>query len=291
LKNRQEVDQYIPPSYTNPGGLAPTQVRSAETPSTYAFSARFHARPETMTYVRVASGYRPGTPNPPVPGYPQIPPLATSDSMVSYEIGVKSELLNRAATLDLDIYKVNWANMQIGTQSADGRASYDINAGTVTSEGCEFAATYRLGDALQLAVNAAYADAFATETVPAVGIVVGTRLPSSPRWTAAAVFDYRLRNLYQWTPQFSATWRYVSAEYAGLSTPPPASLAPAYSWVNLNLRMTRGRYEVALYAKNLLDKRTFNNGGTGLGPEGTGFFYAGFTMEPRVVGLSATLSL
>jgi len=55
--------------------------------------------------------------------------------------------------------------------------------------------------------------------------------------------------------------------------------------------MTRGRYEVALYAKNLLDKRTFNNGGTGPGPEGTGFFYAGFTMEPRVVGISATMTL
>jgi outer membrane receptor protein involved in Fe transport len=291
LKNRQEVDQYIPPSYSNPGGLPPTQVRTAETPATYAFSARFRARPETMTYVRVASGYRPGTPNPPVPGYPEIPPLATSDRMVSYEIGVKSELLNRAATLDFDVFKVDWTNMQIGTQSADGRVGYDINGGTVTSEGCEFAATYQVGASLQLAVNASYSDVFATEAVPAVGIVVGTRLPSSPVWTAAATFDYRLRNLYQWTPEFSATWRYVSAQYAGLSTPAPASLAPGYSWVNTDLRMTRGRYEIVLYAKNLLDKRTFNNGGVGLGPEGTGFFFAGFTMEPRTVGLSATVSL
>jgi outer membrane receptor protein involved in Fe transport len=244
-----------------------------------------------MTYVRVASGYRPGTPNPPVPGYPEIPPLAKSDTMVNYEIGVKSELLNRTATVDLAVFKIKWTNMQIGTQSADGRASWEINAGNVTSEGCEFAATYQPADALQLALNGAYTNVFATQAVPALGIVVGTRLPSSPKWTTAATLGYRMRDLDHWTPDISATWRYVSEEYTTLSTPPPASLAPAYSWVNVDLRLARGRYELTLYAKNLFDKRTFNNGVAGPGPEGTGFVFGGFTMDPRVVGLSATLTL
>jgi iron complex outermembrane recepter protein len=292
LTNRQKVDQYTPPSYSNPEGAPPSQVRSAETPGTYAFSARFRPRAETIAYVRVASGYRPGTPNPPVPGYPDIPPLARSDTMVSYEIGVKSELLNRTATLDLDVFKINWTDMQIGTQSADGRQSYVINAGNVSSEGCEFTATYQLRDALQLSANGAYTDAYATQAVPAVGIFVGTRLPSSPKWTAAAMLDYRLRDLDHWTPQVSATWRYVSSEYTVLSTTPPVGLVPAYSWMNVDLRMRRGRYELALYAKNLFDKRTFNNGGpSSPGPDGTGFVFAGFTIEPRVVGLSATMTL
>jgi len=36
---------------------------------------------------------------------------------------------------------------------------------------------------------------------------------------------------------------------------------PGYSWANLELRMTKGRYDVAVYAKNLFDKRAFNTGG------------------------------
>jgi outer membrane receptor protein involved in Fe transport len=102
------------------------------------------------------------------------------------------------------------------------------------------------------------------------------------------MLDYRLGNLDQWTPQVSATWRYVSAQYTVLSTTPPVGLVPAYSWVNVDLRMTRVRYEIALYAKNLFDKRTYNNGGPGVNADGA-FVFGGFTMEPRVVGLSATM--
>jgi hypothetical protein len=125
------------------------------------------------------------------------------------------------------------------------------------------------------------------------GIFVGTRLPSSPRWTTAATLDYRLRELDHWTPQLSATWRHISSEYTVLSTStsPPVGLVPAYSLVNVDLRMTRGRYEVARYVKNLADKRTFTNGGVGGGPPGATFVFGGFTVEPRVVGLSATMTL
>jgi len=290
LTNRQEADLYVVHDQQNPLYTGHTQAGSAETPGTFTFSASFRPRPETMSYVRVASGYRPGSVNS-YPGYPEIPPLARSDTMVSYEIGLKSELLDRKATLDFDVFKANWKDMQVSVPTADGRIFYTVNAGAVTSEGCEFAATYRPVDALILAVNAAYADALATEAVPAVGIVEGTRLPSSPKWTAAAMLDLRLRDLDHWTPQLSATWRYVSTTYNTLSTLPPVSLIPAYSWVSADLRMTRGRYELALYAKNLLDKRTYTNGGAGLGPEGTGFVFGGFTMDPRVVGLSATITL
>jgi outer membrane receptor protein involved in Fe transport len=291
LTNRQQIDQYVPPNYYFPEVAGHTQIKSAETVGTYSFSARFRPRPETMAYVRVASGYRPGTPNPPIPGYPEITPLAKSDSVVAYEIGVKSELMNRRTTLTLDVFKENWTDLQITVPSADNRVGYATNAGAVTSEGCEFEAAYRPADALRLAVNAAYADAFAAQAVPSAGIFVGTRLPASPKWTAAAMLDYRLRDLDQWTPQFSATWRYVSSQYTSLSTTPPVGLDPAYSLVNVELRMTRERYEVALYAKNLFDKRTFNNGGPGSGAKNEGFVFSGFPVDPRVVGLSATLTL
>jgi outer membrane receptor protein involved in Fe transport len=287
LTNRQKVENDILPNYYLP--VSDSVTRSAETPSTYLFSARFRPQPETMVYLRVASGYRPGTPNQVVPGYPEIPPLAHSDTMVNYEFGIKTEILNRKATLDLDAFKIYWKDMQIDIPSADGRVSYTVNGGSVTSEGFEFAATYWPSDALHLAVNTAYTDVYATEALPTANIFVGTRLPGSPKWTAAAMLDYRPPHWGEWTPQLSGTWRYVSTQYSTLSTFPPVGLIPAYSWVDLDVRMTSARYELSLYAKNLTDKRTYSNGGPGTDMNGN-LVFGGVTITPRTIGLSATLT-
>jgi iron complex outermembrane recepter protein len=289
LTNRQKIESDTPPSYSAPASYSVSRFQ--ESPDSYAFGARFRPQPEVMVYARVANGYRPGTANQAVPGYPEIPPYTNSDTVVNYEVGVKAELINRKVTLDLAAFKMNWNDMQVGVSSPDGRyCCYAINAGRVTSEGLEFAATYWTGDVFHLAVNAAYTDTFATEAVPGSSILVGTRLPVSPRWTGAAMVDYRLPHFGQWTAQVSGTWRHLSQQYSTLSTAPPVGLLPAYSWLDLGLRMTRGRYDVALYAKNLLDKRTFTYGLPGPGEHGE-FTFFGTPLEPRVVGLSATMTL
>jgi outer membrane receptor protein involved in Fe transport len=275
--------------------------RSAEQPKTYDFSARYHLQSDTMTYVRIATGYRPGTPNQVIPGYPQIPLQTNSDTMVNYEIGIKSELINRKASLDLALYKINWSDIQVYVPTPDGQFYYVINAGKATSEGVEFAATYSPVDALHFEGNAAYADVFATEAVPSANIFAGTRMPGSPRWTAAAALDLSLWNLGHWTPRLRGTWRYIAPELSSLSSAPPVGQMPGYSWVDLELRMTKGRYDVALYAKNLTDKRAFNNGGpftantagpnAPLPPGPPSPSFGGVPIEPRVVGVSVTVSL
>jgi len=288
LTNRQRVETDIVPNHLIPA--SDSVVHSAETRSTYAFGAGFHLQPEMMVYLRVASGYRPGTPNFPVPGYPEIVPLAHSDTMVNYELGLKSELLNRKSTLDLTVFKINWSDMQIDTYTPDQRVTYTVNAGKATSEGLELAATQRLGDALHLAVNAAYTDAFATRAVPAAGFFVGTRFGSSPKWTAAVMLDYRMRGLDGWMPRLNATWRYLSAQYTGVSTQPYMGLIPAYSWVNLELSVTKGRCDLSLYAKNLLDRRAFNIGQTGISFTTGATYFSGPPIQPRIVGMSATMT-
>lgn len=289
LANRQRVDQEILPGFYVPASNSST--RSAETPKTFAFAARYRLQPEAMVYLRVASGYRPGTPNLVVPGYPEITAQSNSDTMVNYEVGIKSEFMNRKASLELAVFKSNWSDMQLNIVTPDGNLGYVINAGKVTSEGFELAATYWPRDAFHLAVNAAYTDAFATEAVPAAGILLGTRLPASPQWTAAATFDYRMRDLNQWTPHLSGSWRCIAAQYSGLSTTPPVGLIPAYSWVDADLRMTKGRYDVSLYAKNLLDKRAFNDGGPGTNNTTRESSFGGVPIRPRVVGLSVSVRL
>jgi outer membrane receptor for ferrienterochelin and colicin len=89
----------------------------------------------------------------------------------------------------------------------DGPTYYTVNAGKATSEGLEVAATQRLGDPLLLTVNAAYTAPYATQAVSAAGISVGARRPTSPKWTVAAMLDYRMRDLDGWTTHLSGSWR------------------------------------------------------------------------------------
>lgn len=277
----------FPPYPVYPGGN--NSFKFTETRSTYAYGASFRPQPETLLYMRVASGDRPGFMNGIVPHYPEIPPYVKPDTMVSYEIGVKSELVNRKATLDVDLYKMNWSNAQLDLSTPDGQVSYVANAAGALSEGVEFTATYWPSSALRLAGNAAYIDAFVTQAASGLGLGMGARLPLSPRWTAAAMFDYRLRDVGGWTPQLSGSWRYVAAQYSAPSTfPPPVGLVPAYSWTDVAFRLMKSRYELSLYAKNLFDKRAFNNGGPTTNNTTGATYFAGPPLEPRVVGLSAT---
>ncbi len=62
---------------------------------------------------------------------------------------------------------------------------------------------------------------------------------------------------------------------------------PAYSWVDLDLRMTKGRYELSLYAKNLL---AFNFGGPSTDIRTGVIYFQGTPIQPRTLGLSATMT-
>jgi len=190
--------------------------------------------------------------------------------------------------------------MQLDVNSPDGRVSYAINAGKVISEGFEFSATYWPIDAFHLAIDAAYTDAYATGAVPAAEIFPGARVGSSPRWTAGATFDCHLGHFDQWTSYLNGSWRYIAPQYSALSTQSPVGLTPGYSWTDINLGTTKGRYDIRLYAKNLLDKHAFNNGnpysattagpGAPVPPGPPSPSYAGTPIQPRVVGLDVTIT-
>ena len=100
-----------------------------------------------------------------------------------------------------------------------------------------------------------------------------------------------MRGLNQWTPHLSATWRYIAAQYSTLSTTPPLGVMRDYSWVDVDLRMVKGRYSVSLYAKNLLDKRAYNSGGPFTDNTTGASSFEGVPILPRVVGLGVSIRL
>ena len=88
-----------------------------------------------MVYARIASGYRPGGPNVALPGFPA---TVDSETVTSYEAGVKASFLDRMVSLDAAVFLLDWNDLQIGQAFANGINGL-VNAGTARSKGFEAA--------------------------------------------------------------------------------------------------------------------------------------------------------
>jgi|TARA_R110002124_G_scaffold213201_2_gene379363 outer membrane receptor protein involved in Fe transport len=141
-------------------------------------------------YARAAKGFRPGGPNfLPLNAPANTPRSFGSDSIISYEIGLKAETPDRSFAIDIAAFHIDRSDIQLFAQ-ANGYGIND-NGGKATSDGVEFLVTVRPGPGFTASVNGAYTDAKLTEdTSPLVGGFDGDRLPATPEWSIATNLDY-----------------------------------------------------------------------------------------------------
>ena len=59
---------------------------------------------------------------------PGVPPVVHSDTLVSYEAGWKTLLLNKRISVDLAVYDIDWKNIQLNNTTPSGVA-YLANGG------------------------------------------------------------------------------------------------------------------------------------------------------------------
>ncbi len=173
------------------GGLTTyDNAHSSESPFTYSVSPRFEISDNTSVYARVATGYRPGGPNVLPPGAPPGTPASyDSDSLTSYEVGLKTESADGRFGLDAAAYYLDWKDIQLFAQI--NGVGLNANGGKATSQGVEFTATARPSAGWSLMLNGAYTDANLTEdTDPVVGGLNGDPLPYVPDWSIGLGVDY-----------------------------------------------------------------------------------------------------
>jgi outer membrane receptor protein involved in Fe transport len=218
-------------------------------PKTWSAGIRWRVSPNTMYYLRAASGYRPGGGRSTLPGAPASFPLYyVSDSIWSYEGGVKVRGLGGRLSLDADGFWIDWTNIQslvyVGEFNTDG------NGGSARSRGFELQTNYLLTEGLLVGVNAAYTDAVFTQTIDT--FVNGERLFLVPKYTASLTADYTFPLLRGWTANVGGDYSYTSSElditdYA----------LPPYGILNLHAGAERGPYRVGLYVKNAMNRRAY----------------------------------
>ena len=222
--------------------------------ATYLFNPRYHLTDDTMLYVRVSSGFRPGGPNFVLPGS-TLPPTFQPDTLWNYEIGQKSTFLDHRLTFDLDYYDIEWSALQ-ATENVGG-INQLVNAGNARIQGVETTFSYRVLPALTFGGSAAFTDAHLTTPSPALGVTYsGARLPLTPRFNFALNANYRFDIVSGYSGAVNVSDVYVGDRtygYSGSASSPVYNL-PAYNTVNANLAlMMPHRLEVDFYVKNIFD--------------------------------------
>jgi len=268
--------------------LIATGTESA-TVTTWMVSPRFRPTPDTTFYGRVATGYRPGGPNP-APPTGNIPNTFAPDRLTQYEVGFKGQTGDGSLSGEVALFYTDWNKIQI--QTSAGGFNFIVNsAGGARSKGAEATVRYTPVPALNFTLNAAYTDATLNGNAPAAGGLDGDRLPYVPRWSGSLLADYSIELGGDAALTLGATANYVGnriSDYTGAvgAAPRFPKQLDAYATFDLRAGLTMGRYSVTAFARNLTDEREIIVAATqGTANSATpGAFYSGAIIQPRTVG-------
>ena len=249
------------------GGGRSTQTQASETGFTPKASLSYLPGDEWMLYGTVAGGYRPGGANETVfeewatckPffelfGLPGIPPEYVSDSLWSYELGLKTGWTSRQVYLNAAIFYLDWSDMQTPAGLPCG-AQWVQNVGEATSKGAEFELVAWPGRNLELRLNGAWTDARLDQDVFFLGGREGDRVPGVPEYTFGGALTWFFNAFGEADGSIRVDYQYVGSSANGFAYTPVRSEIPSYSLVNLRLGLGRGRWQGTLYINNLFDER------------------------------------
>ncbi|GGB42937.1 TonB-dependent receptor [Sphingomonas metalli] len=192
------------------------------------------------------------------------------ESVNAYELGLKGVFLDRALTLNADIFRSDYRDLQETTLifTTAVPTSVVANAAGTRSQGVEASVTYRVSPILTLSTDIAYLDAKYTDYTNApctiaAGIagcrsqdMSGKRRPFAPEWSGnvgatltlpVAGQSLRVSPLVYW-----------SSRYFQSATADPLLSQSGYAKVDLTVGYgpADGRWELALIGKNLTDRLT-----------------------------------
>ena len=259
--NAQHSQESLPPGLlTGTATLFEPIFTSNDHDQLFSVAPRWRINDDSLLYARIASGYRPGGPNLPVPGA-NIPPSYGPDRTINYELGFRQDLFNKAVSIDVTGFYITWKDIQVlsTVQTDAGPESVNGNAGSAVSKGVEWNLTWVPLRGLTLNATGSYQDARLTQNAPGLGGFNGDYLPYVPSVSSAVNVDYGWALTDRLRAYVSGTWSYVGERYTGFSpaTQPLVShvLLPGYHTGALRAGVEDNRYSMELFINNIGDSR------------------------------------
>jgi outer membrane receptor protein involved in Fe transport len=257
---------------------------------TWSGDARYHLDDQTMLYGRVATGWRPGGPNDLPPGAPaDVPRTYSPDSLINYEVGVKSALPDYNLSFDADVFDIEWRDIQL-LEFVDN-FNVNANGGRANSKGVEANLTWQPIERLTLNLNGAYTAATLSNDASAVGAVAGNGLPYAPLWTGTLNGDYEFAPINDLTPYVGASVHYTGIRGGGFATSPFTGLAvpqltlPDYATFDFRVGVSMDKWSVEIYGKNVNDSKGISAFSSFGGSQVSGAAATASIIEPRIFGI------
>jgi iron complex outermembrane recepter protein len=290
-KNNQRFHE-IQAGFLLGGASIDFRNRSADDSWTYLINPRLRLAPNMIAYSRISTGYRPGGPNIGLPAASK-PPTFGPDTVTSYEIGTKGDLLARRLSFDVAAFRIDWKDIQV-TQQLNGFI-YVVNGPKARSQGVEATFSLRPTKGLNVSLSGTYTDAELRQDAPtSIGGFAGERLPNVSRWAGNADVGY------EWTlgtlnAFVGANYHYQGdrkAEFVPTPAGPVTNRAtlPSYNILDLRAGVTKGGWSLNLFAKEraVLGIAPLANAPS---PAAIGLIpYAAGILQPRTIGASISAS-
>ena len=259
---------------------------------TYLITPQWTISPHAMVYARLASGYRPGGPNP-TASLLNLPASFKPDKTDNYEIGFKGSLPDRSVEIDASVYYIDWKDIQLSFIEPSTGFAFNANGSRARSRGVEISTTFRPARGLTIAPWVSLNDAALTEPFPAASAVyggAGDRLPQAARVSGNLSLDEEFplgpyRNGF-----VGCSISYVGDRKGNFRPPPltdnPRQDYPAYVKSDLRAGVRQHAWTFSVFVNNVTDNRGILYGGLGTAPNPLQFNY----IQPRTVGLSVSRS-
>ena len=282
------------------GGQPPIQAKwTATTPS---FKLNWEFVPDVSLYANASKGFRLGGANRPVPDTPLVeqnlselglppgvPASFAPDSVWSYELGSKMDLMNHTMTLNVAAFLLKWKNIQQDITLSDAGFDYETNVGNATSYGFEAELKARVTQSLTLSGSVGLTHATFDADNPAFGLASdgldnirkGDLVEGVPKASASLGADYHwavndslnafVRGNGQWTGKSHGTVFRGDPDYE----------RAAYFTADASTGVNWDKWEVTAFVKNL------NNNHTQLQHPSVQNVSEAYYMRPRTIGVTA----
>ncbi|ROQ22490.1 TonB-dependent receptor [Gallaecimonas pentaromativorans] len=178
------------------------------------------------------------------------------ETVTSYEIGLKSDLLGRRMRLNLAAFYLDYEDIQTRVVDDSG-VNRVVNGPAATSKGLEAELTFRATEGLSIKASGGYADATfdSFHNCASNSDCTGNQLPGASKWTATLGLSYTRTVLKDWDLLAGADYSYHSRMYQDARNLEATRLnASNRVDARLGLVSASGNLEVMLWAKNLFNQ-------------------------------------
>lgn len=266
-------------SFPNPANPVQVYVPGVNRKKFNNFSPKFgiqlHPNDDVMVYGSYSEGYKTGgwttrLTNP----QGNVAPDFDEEVAKTFEVGVKSTLLDRRVQINLAAFTTEYKDVQLNQQV--GTSPTIDNAGTARIKGIELETVLAPVKGLTINASLGYLDATfttlsASVSQPAVagpipglrlGAVVGGQLPKTSKWAINISPRYELELGNGGSVVLLADWSHKSAVWNDVARYLPLR-RPAVDLFNASLsyREPDGRWDLTVGGTNLTDKRYLVSGG------------------------------